>query len=555
MEEKKLKNRKLIDILTIILVACLIGIPLLNPKLNVYFDDGIQHISRALGTLESFRENKLFPNVIFSFANNYGYSWNLFYGPISTYGLIIVNLLFKNFVVSYKFFVFICMILSGYFMYKFIVDLTKNNNVGLLASILYMTFPYHLTDLYTRNALGEYVSFIFIPIVFLGMYRLLFTEENNYHIAIGAIGLILTHNLSTVIVAFFSLIYLVFNIEKLKEPNIKKCLIVNVLFIVLVTSFYWTPMLETKFSAQYQVYKEGAMSNPEEVQSHGLKIKQLFVTMNDGSYVFELGPHILIMLAFSIMTIRNIKTELKQHYVFFLIMGIITLFMSTKYFPWKFLPQEFSIIQFPWRMLVMSAFFLSIVCAINMQTIIKKFNYKDVIFVSVISILYILAFSSSLIHYDENIQKVENLELGKISGREYEVVAGTAKAEYLPINAYDNRFYIASREDLIYVLKGKAIIEDEEKNLSRYTAKIETLDAEYTIFELPYIYYPGYEVRLDGMIVETFETENGFLGFAMGKEDNAELEVSYTGTFVMKISMLISFVSIITLCIYCYRKK
>ena len=53
---------------------------------------------------------------------------------------------------------------------------------------------------------------------------------------------------------------------------------------------------------------------------------------------------------------------------------------------------------------------------------------------------------------------IERFDLGNVSGREYETVAGIAKAEYLPVNAYKNRFYVASREKAIYVLKGKAII-------------------------------------------------------------------------------------------------
>lgn len=179
MKEKILKYRNLIDVLIIIFVTCLIGIPLLKSNLNIYYDDGIQHIARALGTEEALVYNKLFPNIISSFSNGYGYSWNLFYGPLSVYGLLLINLLTKNFVVSYKIFIFICMALSGFCMYKFIKEISGNRNVGILSSILYMSFPYHLTDMYTRNALGEYVSFIFIPLVFLGLYKLFFTENNK----------------------------------------------------------------------------------------------------------------------------------------------------------------------------------------------------------------------------------------------------------------------------------------------------------------------------------------------------------------------------------------
>ena len=556
MKEKILKNRKLIDILIILFTACIIGIPLLNTKLDVYYDDGIQHIARAMGTFESFGENKLFPNIIFSFANNYGYSWNLFYGPLSTYGIILINLLLKNFVISYKFFIFICLILSGYTMYKFLSSIMQNNNVGVLASILYMTFPYHLTDMYTRNALGEFVSFIFIPFVFLGIYNLFFTSDKHFYLSLGAIGLVLTHNLSTIIVAIFAVLYVICNTEKLKNSKTRNGLIFNIIIIMLVTSFYWVPLLETKMTSNYQVYEPGMMSTSSQTSRHGLALKQLFVTMNDGSYVFELGPHIIIMIGFSVMTVKRIRPEIKKQYIFFLLSGIFTLWMSTKYFPWKYLPNQLSIIQFPWRMLMMSAFFLSTVCSINMYVIIKKFNFLDVVVISVISIMYIFAFYNLVTFYNnEPTSNIEDFELGYISGSEYEVVPGIAKAEYLPVNAYNNRFYIATRDSSICVLEGKAIIENENKKLSTYTANIQTLDAEYTIFELPYIYYPGYEVKLDGISVNTFETNSGFLGFAMGKEDKVTLEVTYSGTILMKISLFISIISTTFLCIYIYKKR
>ena len=194
---------------------------------------------------------------------------------------------------------------------------------------------------------------------------------------------------------------------------------------------------------------------------------------------------------------------------------------------------------------MMTAFFFSVVCSINMYAIIKKFNFKDVIIISGISILYILAFSSSLIFYtEEPIDDIENFVLGNYSGREYEVVAGCGKGEYLPAKAYDNRFYIATREQRIEVLEGKALIESESKNGTNYNAHVKTLDAKYTVFELPYIYYPGYEITLDSIKLENYETENGFLGFVLGKEDSGEINVRYTGTPTMKITLFISIVSL-----------
>ena len=554
MKEKIIAHRKLIDIFVIIFVGTFLCIPLLG-NVDVYKDDGIQHIARAFGTSLEIKES-FFPNVISNFANGFGYSWNLFYGSLTSYSLVIISLLTGNFINAYKIFVYICLFLSGITMYKFMHSLTKNNNASILASILYMTFPYHLTDLYIRNALGEYVSFVFIPLVFLGIYNLFYTDDKlkSPALTIGACGLILTHNISTVLVAFFAMLFVAMNITKLNDKKIKKAFILNVVFIILLTALYWVPLLETLLFADYQVYEDGMMATKESFLESRLDFTQLFVTRNDGSFVFELGPHFMIMFAISLIGFRKTKHRLKEIHIFCVVSAILSIWMSTKLFPWGLFPEEISIIQFSWRLLMMSGFFLSTVCALNVFALIKNFNVKDVLVISVISILYVCAFVGYVV-YDDGIKDINTYTLGVLTGKEYEVIAGTAKGEYLPTKAYDNRFYLASRDNDVFTLEGKAVIEDIKKDGTNLTAKIETFDAEYTLFELPYLYYPGYTVRFDGTILDCVETENGFIGFFIPQKDKGTLEVEYTGTKAMGISLLISCITLIVFGIYTIKKE
>ena len=536
----------------IVIVACILAIPVLGSSLDVFFDDGVQHIARAYGTAKSIQEQGLFPNIISSFSNGFGYSWNLFYGPLSTYGILVLDLICNSLTTSYKIFNFLCLILSGIFMYKFMISVTKNSNTSLLASIIYLTFPYHLTDWYIRNALGEFMSFMFVPLVFLGLYQLFNTTENHYYLTFGAVGLILTHNLSTLITCVFALIYVLIHFKNLKETHVKRGLILNLIFIITITSFFWAPMLETRFMSDYQVYQKDAMSTREGVVARALGIKELFVTQNRDIYIFELGIHVIIMLCFSVVGIKRLREDLKKHYIYFLVAGILCIIMSTKLWPWKWMPESFLIIQFPWRMLAFAGFFLSIVCSINMSVTLKKFELKDSVIISIICILYLCAFTN-YIPQNSHLGTIEDYSLGVMSGKEFEIVAGTAKAEYLPKKAFDNRFYIATREDASYVLKGKAIIEKEEKNGTFYKAKIKTRE-EKTLIELPYIYYPGYKVTADGVKIDDFETENGFLGIGLQENENIELEVNYSGTKIMKLSLVISLIGMISFLAYVWKK-
>lgn len=551
--KKILKEKNIIYILILIVVASIASLPLLSSKLYVYTDDGIQHIARSFGTYEAIKNGVLFGNIIPSFSNGFGYSWNLFYGSFTTIGIIILKIISGSYIIAYKLFAYVCMLLSGIFMYKFVSNISQNKNVGLLAGALYIIAPYHLTDLYIRNAIAEFTSFMFIPLVFLGLYNIVNNEDNNYYLAIGALGLIFTHNISTLYTAIFALIYLIVNIKSLKQKEVIRVLLINCIFIVVISASFILPLIETKMSADYRVYEDDAMASKESVEAQQLSIRRVFVTADNEGFVFELGPYMIIMLGFSVMTVRILKKEFRKDYLFFLIAGLVALLMATKIFPWGIMPKILYIIQFPWRCLEYSSFFFSIVAAINMGAVIKKYSLKDAIIIITIAIVYTVALSG-FVSYTDNVKNIEEYSLGHISGMDNECIAGMGRAEYLPTKAYENRFYIATRENKIYVLTGKAIIENENKTELEMTANIKTLEEE-TVFELPYIYYPGYEIRTDGIIVENFETENGLLGFKLNSNENITLEVKYTGTKIMKISMIISLLGLICFCIYVLKNR
>lgn len=550
--KKILKEKNIIYILVLIIVATIVSIPLISSKLAVYTDDGIQHIARSYGTYEAIKSGVFLGNIIPSFSNGFGYSWNLFYGAFTSLGIIFFKLISGSYIIGYKLFAYFCMIFSGIFMFKFVSNMSQNKNVGLLAGAMYIMAPYHLTDLYVRNAIAEFASFMFIPLVFLGLYNIINTEENHYYLTIGAVGLIFTHNISTLFTAIFAFVYLLINLKSLKETRVIKALLINFGFIILISSVFIYPLIETRLSADYRVYENNAMSTQESIEYQQLPIRRIFVTNDKEEFVFELGPYMIIMLGFSIMTVRILKEEFRKDYLYFLICGLIALIMATKLFPWKILPKSLYIIQFPWRCLEYSSFFLSIIVAINMGAVIKKYSFKDAVIIIVIAIIYTIALSG-YVKYSEPIKDIEECELGHISGMENECIAGMGKAEYLPSKAYENRFYIATREDKIYVLEGKAIVENENKTQEGMTAKIKTLEEE-TVFELPYIYYPGYEIIADGIEQKSFETEHGLLGVKLNSNDNVTLEIKYTGTEIMKYSLELSVIGIICFIAYVWKK-
>ena len=182
--KEKLKTYKYF--LYIFIIAVLASIPLFWTDLDVYYDDGIQHIARAYATYLAIINGE-HTEVLSSLANGFGYSWDLFYGAFSTVMILIGKGMTTTFIGGYKFTLFLGLFFSGLTMYGFVSKLTANKNVGALAGILYMLMPYHLNDMYIRNALGEFLSYIFIPLVFLGIYKIFQKEKGSWILCIGAV--------------------------------------------------------------------------------------------------------------------------------------------------------------------------------------------------------------------------------------------------------------------------------------------------------------------------------------------------------------------------------
>lgn len=169
-----LKNEKYYSLIIILISSIFICLPLMSKNIDMTYDDGIQHICRLMGTYQSLQEGQT--SIMSNFCNGFGYSWNVFYSPLTAFVPLIFKLLGLSFTTCIKLFMFACVFLSGYFMYVFTKKITKNSNIAILASILYIFAPYRLTDMYIRNALAELASFVFLPLVFLGLYNI-FNDE------------------------------------------------------------------------------------------------------------------------------------------------------------------------------------------------------------------------------------------------------------------------------------------------------------------------------------------------------------------------------------------
>lgn len=550
---KKEMIKNVINIAIIIVISAILSIFLLNDKLDVFRDDGIQHIIRIEETANNIRNmesSKVYNNL----CNGFGYSWDLFYGNFTSLIPGVICLIIGSPVIAFKIFLFLLLLFSGITMYISCLRIFKKKELAIIASIIYVCAPYHLNDMYVRFAIAEFASFVFIPLVFAGLNSILKDEKNKDYLllVIGASGLIITHLLSTVITALFALVYIICNYKSLKDKNVIKKLAISLVVILLLTAYYWIPMLESTLNTKYEVYEENKMSTVESVNRHRVEVKNL-ISSKDYFQVHEIGALTIILILLSVYSVKKIEKENIKNYIIFLIFGMFSVIMTTYVIDWSKMPKFLLMIQFPWRMLEFSTCFLSIVASISFYYALKKVKYIDVLYVMVIAVLFSSILKYKITYKDE---VIENPKIGVVHEKSmYGTNAGAAKFEYLPKKAYENIEYIATRSEGIEIISGEATINQFRKNGKILDAEIS--HTEDIVVELPYIYYIGYNVYINGEKTKNSESEKGFIEIAICKNDNAisKIETKYTGTISMKISCLLSISGIIILAVYIIKKE
>ena len=592
--KKLIHNNTFIASLFIIIVSIIASIPMFNPNYNIQFNDGIQHICRLIGTEQSIKEGELIPVIMSNFCNDFGYSWNLFYSPVTSYVPLIFRLFTSSYEMCLKLFITVVSIVTGFAMYffmkKFLKGKLENKKIELisiLGAVLYILLPYRLNDMYLRTAVAEITSFIFLPIVFNGLYSIINLKEKSNLLIIGGAGMLLTHSLLTVYLVIFCLIYFLINIRKI-DKKIIITLAFNAILILLITAFYWVPLLQSKLSADYEVFNQAHMIRWDAMISLKPKLSEIAFYV-PGRMYYGIGILVILgtALSFTLFKRKNID---RKNYIFFLICGLVSIIMSLDFFPFEKLPSIFTMMQFSFRMIEFGGFFLAIVSSIAIGLSIDKFNIYTIVGFTCITIALLLPNLKELVYgryYTED-ELIKGISVTSKTGR---VHAGCASFEYLPSKAFENRKYIEDREDAPIILnfgqdekqnedslnlqqENNRYIQNFEKNGTSCSFNVIAVDSKelqleksnllnnenYLEIELPYIYYIGYNVEYidkDGnsKIINTYESKNGFLCIKVPNE-NLTIKVKYTGTILMKIAYIVSiFTTIISITILIINKK
>ena len=574
------KIRRGFPVFFIVLATLIIAVPLLSENISTFNEFRI-HIVRVL-SIHKLLFKGIFPPLISpDNMSGFGYSLNVFYGPLTTFFPILFSILVGgNDIFGLKLFTIVVSLLSSLSMYYLTLKITKNKYASTIAAIVYTLAPYKLTDVFSRNAVGEYTAFIFIPLLFNGLYELLYDNKNkNYLVIIGAVGLILSHTISSLYTAIFAIIFLLIHPKRTFEKKTIIKLLIDFAIIGLLCAFYLAPLLEYKGFTDYSIYDETKMgTSTTNVKSTTIGLDEFFKNEfksfdenHEPIIVLSLGIAPVLLTVLSLFVFKEVDKKYKKLYISFLIFALFSIFMCTPAFPWSIMPGFMGVIQFSWRMLGFFLVFDSLICGINAYLVVKDIKHLTYFSsIIIIGIVMVLGTARTFKYYQKF--DLTHDKMYESNTKQAILNYNNVNKEYLPIKASNNMRYMLYRPNglvlLDYDLNTDIMknidellenpdvdnsndvsfeISNEEKHDLTFVCDISGIE-DRTKFELPFLYYPGYKVTLNGEEIETFESNNGFLSCAIDKDGH--VEAKYVGTKLEKVGYIVSGIGIILFIIY-----
>ncbi|MDO8621139.1 MAG: hypothetical protein Q7R31_02570 [Candidatus Levybacteria bacterium] len=371
----------------------------------------------------------------------YGYPIFNFYAPLAYYVGGTFTLMGFDALLATKIMMALGVILSGIFMYLLARNFFGELG-GIVSGLFYIYAPYHAVDIYVRGDVAEFWAYAFIPLAFFGFYKVYrlasvvwghvpsflpasapLTSSKMRAVGspptgatpwiilggIGYAGIILSHNLTALMVTPFLLIVcLLFIILSKKETRLHTtyCILFTAILGLAISAFYWLPALsEMKYTNVLSQIGGGA-----DFRDHFVCLSQLWTSpwgfggsaknCIDGMS-FMIGK-LHILSALSIIPISLYLGAKRKYFnniyylsIFSIAGFIIAIFLmlNLSKFLWEAIP-FMSFFQYPWRFLIMVSFFSSILSG-AIVVLSSQFKIKPY-FTAFLLVFFLLFFNFKL---------------------------------------------------------------------------------------------------------------------------------------------------------------
>lgn len=497
------------------------------------------HLSRVEEIYQDIVHGYWIPDISLFTFGQIGHGVQFFYPWMAIYPFALLKLIIhdpiQSIYIGIGLVTLLTFALAHFSMYQF----SHSRMQSVLFSVIYTLSMYRAANIFVRFDLGEFVAMSFLPLVFLGFYYSVFGNYKKwYYLAIGMTLLLYSHVLTFVIVFLILLFIVVVCIRAINRKWLRiKYLSVAASFALLMTSVFWLPFVEHYFNT--------TINKPKilDLFTHALKLNELIDrSLANTFWTPNLGLFLLIALLVGWAAFNKVN----KIYVHVYLLGLLMFMLSTNYFPWKYIQNTpFKILQFPWRLTLLTSFFLAVYFSKLCMVTFKKHSAVLILLVVLPVLFYYPAAQSYLM----GVQNQNGLTAHPSS----EQLTGAHK---LNLETYRHLFdsswttldYFPSEavpysDDIVghKLLVNGHLLEGQYKPTVKNGAAVFDLSMldlnKNDEIDLPFLMYKNDQVKINDQVTDAQISERGTLKISAVSDDDHVIAISYESSFAEKLSL------------------
>lgn len=514
------KIKLLLPLIVVLLLSFWAIKPLFHQGFFPMHDD--TQVARVQQMTQALKDGQFPVRWVGDLGYGYGYPLFNFYAPLPYYIGALFNLIGFDALMATKIMMGLAIILAGVFMY-FLAREFWGKWGGIISALFYVYAPYRAVDIYVRGAVGEFWAMAFLPLVFLGFWRIYKKRKSGVIIsALGFAAVILSHNLTALMVVPFILPFMI-------------CYPRFAILALSLSAFYWLPALaEMNLTRVF-----GQIGGGADFHDHFVYLDQLWASpwgfggsapgRLDGMS-FMIGKLHLLVIFISLILIPRARIL-----IFSLIAFILAAFLTTGYSQpiWEAIP-ILAFVQYPWRFLSL-AVLATAFAAGSAMAVFKKQKFALLTAAVLISGLLFLNTKYFQPQFFTGLTSAQYLAEEKIKWETSKI-----SDEYLPkdFSIPTNRDEVAWGK--LVVLSGKAQI--SHFNLKSHQYNFDLKVQAPTEILVNVAYFPGWKVWANQREMTSVIVDGRIrLSFAPG---DYQVVLKFTDTPIRRLANFISLLSL-----------
>lgn len=485
-------NSKLMTVIFIILIIAISSLILLPFLLsNSYLGHDLEYHIDTIRSLNEAWQNGTFGSRIYTLVGqDYGYGTGLFYSMIPSATAVILMNLFNIEIVSALYIEFLIIFaLAGIIVFFFVKKLSKSNIISFVSAIVYVIFPYFLTNVYIRFAFSEIFLMITIPMIAWGIYELVENKDYRLFLPLFTIGYtlsILIHLSTTIYITIFVAIYICINFKKFFSEYRWIPFLISCLLVFIICATFYIPML-----INYGYTKADSLS-----RGGGYLY---WTTLDSFKHKYILPATIIMYIVYITFCVMHFKAskqnrdpKIKQLFIMSTCAFVVT---TPLFFPWLLAFGPLQMLQFSWRLYSINALTVALMLIYIIKNMKKK--YITTILVSSIYIISICL----LIHNAYELQKNNGYEVyseNMISINSYLSndygLGGGKNGDYIP--AKSSNEYIMHRANDSMIVDTNLDVRElaNYQTINQLSFIVENSTDGYIVLNIPYDVCQGVEI-------------------------------------------------------------